>query len=204
MYERMLQGWVRSRKKICVGLYLLALAVVLAGAAAPVALHAAGLRQPRALTLADFEAVGTQQLDETTLVTATDDAQLHLPFAGAHSLWVRCEFSLDPGEFVLFYQNRAGAEFSAGKMLHAQRYGDWYVFTPPAGTQKIRLDLGVYPSITVHFDEIVLDRYTGFSLDTGALVWAALLPGTLCALISGFFAMCSGEKQVYGETAANE
>ncbi len=177
------ERWRRRRKWLLAGFYALAALAVLAVWAGEPLLYRLGAIRPQTLSLADFTPVDVERIDSETLITTSDDSQLWLTGSGMHSLWVRCTFSDPPGEFVAFYQNRADAPFTARKAAYARQYGDWYVFALPAGTRKLRLDLGIFPSVTVHFDEIVLDRQPLPGRVGGTLVWAALLPGLLFAVL---------------------
>ena len=56
----------------------------------------------RNLTLNDFEQYGVEQLDDMTMVNATDDTQLWIT-ENIYNLYVDCDFSYDPGEFLAFY-----------------------------------------------------------------------------------------------------
>lgn len=50
----------------------------------------------RNLTLNDFEQYGVEQLDDMTMVNATDDTQLWIT-ENIYNLYVDCDFSYDPG-----------------------------------------------------------------------------------------------------------
>lgn len=201
MANDLLKRWPALRRRVLAGMYAAALLPVVVLTLWGPLMQALGLWREQALCPADFTGVGIEVVDDATLETATDDAQLHYTADGMHSLWVRCSFSTDPGEFVLFYQNRMEAEFDARKELYARRYGDWYVFPLPAGTRKIRLDLGVLPSVKVHFDEIILNRRTPPMLDTEALVWAAVLPGLLFEVLDWLLELAAAEGRNVGRAA---
>lgn len=114
---------------------------------------------PRSLTLNDFEQHGVEQLDDMTMVNATDDAQLWLT-GKVYNLYVDCSFSCDPGEFLVFYSDRTDGTFSAERCVRGKLFGRYYVFEFPAGTNQIRMDTGIHPSITVFFREILVNKYT--------------------------------------------
>ncbi len=111
----------------------------------------------RPLTVHDFSHVGIETVDDYTVITTTEDSQLHLE-GNVFNLYVDCTFSYDPGEFVAFYQNNLEKGFSPEKLLYARVEGDYYVFEFPLDTKKIRLDIGVFPSITTEFEEITLNK----------------------------------------------
>lgn len=175
--------WAQRRKRILLTLYLVAAALLLAAAAAdPLLYRLAGLRET-ALTVADFTPVDTEVVDDHTVITTSGDSQLLLQADNIRDLWVHCTFLQDPGEFVAFYQSDPDAPFSAKKQVYARYGGEgWYVFPVPYGTRKLRLDLGVEPSITVQLHEMCMNRPPAVHLPTAALVWAALLPGLLFAV----------------------
>lgn len=114
---------------------------------------------PQSLTLNDFEQYGVEQLDDMTMVNATDDTQLWLT-DNVYNLYVDCSFSYDPGEFLVFYSRRTDGAFSAERCVRGRLIGKYYVFEFPMGTKQIRMDTGIHPSITVSFKEILVNKYT--------------------------------------------
>lgn len=70
----------------------------------------------RNLTLNDFEQYGVEQLDDMTMVNATDDTQLWIT-ENIYNLYVDCDFSYDPGEFLAFYSYKADGVFSAERCV---------------------------------------------------------------------------------------
>lgn len=140
-----------------------------------------GTYTQRSLTLNDFEPYGVEQLDEMTMINATDDAQLWLT-ENVYNLYVDCSFSYDPGEFIVFYSNRTDGAFSAERCLRGRLYGKYYVFEFPAGTKQIRMDTGIHPSITVSFGEILVNRYTFNTVmrfSTEELFYLLIVPGLI-------------------------
>lgn len=123
------------------------------------ALVSTGYYREKNMTVNDFETVGAEYVDEMTIVNATNDTQL-IYTGNVKNLIVKCEFSQEPGEFVCVYNSTADYAFGAHKAVYARQYGDCYVFDFPAATKQIRMDTGVEPSITVAFDEIVINRFS--------------------------------------------
>ncbi len=129
------------------------------------------------LAVDDFDLVTLEVVDEDTVITETGDSQMHLS-SDALNLYVKCDFSYDPGEFVVFYQNDLDKDFSADKIVYSRNEGDYYVFNLPFGTKKIRLDIGIFASVTVDFDEITLNKLTPvtlFRLSTSSIFYALLI-----------------------------
>lgn len=148
-----------------------------------------GKLESRSLTLEDFVPVDAEILDEMTMVNASNDTQLLYAPLGKEirSLSVRCSFSLDPGEFVLFYQKDADGGFSIDKQIYASwdAHSDSYFFLLPRGVKKIRLDTGVEPSITVRFDAIDINRCRFndlFRFSRTEAFYLLILPGVLYGL----------------------
>lgn len=113
----------------------------------------------RSLTLHDFAQYGVEQLDDMTMVNATEDAQLWLT-GDVCNLYVDCSFSYSPGEFLVFYAYREDGGFRSDRCVRGRKMGDYYIFELPIGVKQIRMDTGVSPSITVSFREILVNRYT--------------------------------------------
>ena len=111
------------------------------------------------LTVDDFQLVGAEYVDSMTIINATNDTQM-IYSGNIKKLAVKCSFSRTPGEYVCFYNSKNDGSFGTHKMRHAKMYGDWYIFEFPYGTQQIRMDTGVEPSITVKFDSIILNSFT--------------------------------------------
>ncbi len=139
------------------------------------------------LNIADFEAIGIELIDENTLVTITDDAQLIYENKGnVKNLSFKVETSADPGEWVLFYQNNENAGYSIEKMVYAKQVGDMYVFEMPANTIKIRFDLGVIPSNTMEFESIQINTFSFINITnigTETLFYAFILPLVLYTIL---------------------
>ena len=141
------------------------------------------------LTLNDFTQIGTELVDPMQIITATDDAQLIYTDKGVNNLYIKCDFSIYPGEFVLFYANDVEDGFSTAKMLYAKRYGDYYVFRLPFGTEKVRVDLGIFPSVTINFDEIIVNKYSFNEImrfSTAQIFWLLVIPSIIFTFISLF------------------
>ncbi len=138
----------------------------------------------KSLTVKDFQIVGAETSSDNTLITTTDDAQLILT-GDVKSITIKCEFSQDPGEFVSFYNKSADNAFSAQKMLYAKFIDGYYVFEYPFGTKQIRIDAGVFPSITVDFDEIIINKptvQTVWGSITSQLFYCLVVPPVLFLL----------------------
>ncbi len=145
----------------------------------------AGVYPEKSLSLDDFEHVGVEIIDDMTMINATDDTQL-IYTGNIKNLYIKCDFSYEPGEFIAFYSRGKNYSFGTNKMEYARREGDYWVFRFPAGTQQVRLDTGVYPSITVSFEEITannltLKEATGFS--AGHIFYMLVCPGVIYSVI---------------------
>ena len=160
------------------------------------------------LTLNDFEQYGAEQLDDMTMINVTDDAQLW--FTGdIYNLYVDCSFSYDPGEFLVFYSKRTDGAFSAEQCVRGKRMGKYYVFEFPAGVKQIRMDTGIFPSITISFREILANRYTFNTVmrfSTEELFYLLTVPGLLYGildLVLGLFLpQRSGREQIAAGAAS--
>ncbi len=129
------------------------------------------------LNISDFELITLEVVDEDTVITETEDSQMHLQ-GDILNLYVKCDFSYHPGEFVAFYQDDLDKDFSAEKLIYSRNEGDYYVFNFPLNTKKIRVDIGIFPSITVNFDEITLNKFnavTLFRLSTSSIFYILLI-----------------------------
>ncbi len=111
------------------------------------------------LNLSEFEHVGMEFVDEKTGITATEDSQIiYSAEEPILNLYFKPDTLFDVGEWVLFYQDDVDKDFSANKMLHAKLDGEYYCFSLPINTYKIRFDLGVTTSNTIHFEELILNK----------------------------------------------
>ena len=102
-------------------------------------------------------------------------------------------------EFLAFYSYKADGVFSAERCVRGKQYGRYYVFEFPIGTNQIRIDTGVHPSITVSFQEILANKYTFNTVmrfSTGELFYLLAVPG----VIYGVLDLISGIK-IKGNTA---
>lgn len=146
----------------------------------------AGYFQRKALNLNDFEQIGVEQLSDMSLVNATEDTQL-IYKNNAYNLYVKCTFSYEPGEFILFYSKSPEGGFGINNMTYARKQGDYYVFNMPFNTKSFRLDTGIHPSITVKFEEIILNE-TGFfdlfRINTGTLFYLLVIPPILYGIFA--------------------
>ena len=111
------------------------------------------------LTVADFTPVDVEVVNENTIINSTGDSQL-IYTGPIRNMRIKCSFSIDPGEFVCFYNYRGNNAFGIHRMRYAKIIGDCYWFEFPPGTKQIRLDTGVEPSITVVFDSITINTPT--------------------------------------------
>lgn len=139
----------------------------------------------RNLTLNDFEWYGVEQIDDMTMVNATDDTQLWIT-ENICNLYIKCSFSYDPGEFIAFYSQKGNGAFSAQKCVRAKRMGEYYVFEFPMGTKQIRVDTGIFPSIKVSFQEILVNQYSFrevMQLSTEDLFYLLVVPGVAYAML---------------------
>lgn len=146
-----------------------------------------GRLQDRELTLADFALTGAEPTGPLSLVTATEDAQMLYAPAGQEirSLTVRCTFSADPGEVVLFYRTDPSRDFGTDQMLKGTEENGAYTFVLPRGVRKVRLDPGAAPSLTVTFSELRVNAYSHaacFRFQPAEFYWLFWVPGVLWGL----------------------
>jgi len=150
--------------------------------------HKNGTYEEKHLNLNDFEHFGVEQLDDMTMINASDDTQLWYT-GNMHNLYVKCDFSYAPGEYIVFYNKTGDGVFGIHQMVHAYEVDGWYIFQLPAGTKQIRMDTGIYPSITIEFEEIILNRCSFNDMmrfSTSQLLWTLVLPAIVfCALDTG-------------------
>lgn len=138
----------------------------------------------QSLTLNDFEQYGVEQIDDMTMINATDDTQLWLT-GNLYNLYIDCSFSYDPGEFIVFYAFGENDGFSPKRCVRGRLMDGYYRFDFPAGTKKIRMDTGIHPSITVSFREILVNKETFNTVmrfSTEDLFYLLIVPGILYAL----------------------
>ncbi len=152
--------WKANPKKALIHSYLLALAAALLfhlcmGVTHLIA-YQANIYESRLLKVHDFDPVGIEIVDDTTILTETDDSQL-IYTGNVRNIKIKCEFLQDPGEFVSFYNAKADGSFGTHKMLYAKIEDGYYVFEYPLGTRQVRIDFGVVPSIRVRISEIQLN-----------------------------------------------
>lgn len=124
----------------------------------------------RNLTLNDFEQYGVEQLDDMTMVNATDDTQLWIT-ENIYNLYVDCDFSYDPGEFLAFYSYKADGVFSAERCVRGKQYGRYYVFEFPIGTNQIRVDTGFILPLQYLFRK-------SWQINTHSILLCVFLPGS--------------------------
>ena len=187
MAETMARGWMRRRAAICAGFYLAALLAVLAYTFGSPALYTLGLRQEQSLTLVDAAA-------ENGRVTAPDTAEfgegafiLRFAAAGAHTLWMQAGFTAAEG-----YEIQPAAMYlqtAAGKTVYAQKYGDWYAFSPLGGTDTVTLTMEGLPAGELRVRSLLKDRRLPPVLCGAAVLWAVLLPGAVFALLDRLLAL---------------
>ncbi len=115
--------------------------------------------KPVELSLYDFNQVGAEIIDDSTVITATADTQLiYESDKPILNLYFNADTLFNVGEWILFYQNDLDKEFSVEKQLYAKYNGEEYYFSLPINTKKIRFDLGVTASNTINFYELVLNK----------------------------------------------
>lgn len=144
-----------------------------------------GYYDSRELCLTDFEQVGVEIVDDMTMINATNDTQL-IYSGNIKNIYIKCSFSIDPGEFVAFYSGKNNYSFGVNKMIHARKEGDYYVFRFPANTKQVRIDTGVEPSIKVGFEEIKINKQTfrdNTGISTETLFNITVIPLILFSLI---------------------
>ncbi len=146
-----------------------------------------GSLEEQELTITDFEAIGIELISENELITVSDDAQLLYENKGnVKNLTFKVETSNDPGEWVLFYQSNENAGYSVQKMVYAKQINDTYIFEIPAGTTKIRFDLGVIPSNTMLFESIEINTFSFTNITnigTDTLFYMLVLPIVLYTIL---------------------
>ena len=144
-----------------------------------------GFYQQKMLNIHDFEQIGVEVVDNMTMINATNDTQL-ICEGNIKNIYIKCDFSADPGEFVAFYSRKNNYAFGTHQMLHARQDGEYYIFRFPIGTKQVRIDTGVEPSITVSFDEIMLNKQslreiTGINI--GYLFYLMICPMVLFSIL---------------------
>lgn len=151
-------------------------------------LYLTGGLKEKSLSLNDFTHVDVEQISDMEMINASGDTQLHFSDnEQIRNLHIKCTFSSDPGEFVLFYANNAQQGFGTNKQLYAKIVGDEYVFTLPRGAKAIRIDTGVEPSVTVNFDYITLNKHSfnnSMRFSTATIFNMLILPALLYAILN--------------------
>ncbi len=152
--------WKDTPEKVLFRSYLLALVILLVFhlfmGLAHLAAYQFNIYESKPLDIHDFDPVDVEIIDDATVITETDDAQL-IYTGNVRNIKIKCEFLQDPGEFVSFYNAKANHSFGAHQMMYAKWKDGYYVFEYPLGTRQVRIDLGVVPSATVHISEIRLN-----------------------------------------------
>lgn len=113
----------------------------------------------RHLTLGDFETVQAEVVDGMTLINDGYDTQI-IYTGTVRNIYIKCTFSMDPGEFVAFYNKTGDGAWSQKRQRWAKLDDGYYCFEFPGGTKQIRIDTGVEPSIRVDFRHIEINRPT--------------------------------------------
>ncbi len=113
--------------------------------------------QEKQLTADDFEQINIERVDEMAVISVNEDPQMHLEGA-VYNMYIKCDFSDVSSEFLLFHQDDLNKEFSADKVVYAKKYDDYYVFNLPLSTQKIRVDIVNRASVTINFEEIIINK----------------------------------------------
>ena len=155
----------------------------------------------RSLSLDDFELVDAEYVDSMKLINASDDTQI-IYTGNVRNVYIRCNFTYDPGEFVAYYSKNTEKSFRGDRPVYRKMQGDYYVFTFPLNTKQVRIDTGVYPSITVTFSEITANRSSfndllGFS--TGELFYLFISPAAILAAVYTFLEFYPDGKENSGK-----
>ncbi len=152
--------WKDNPKKALLCSYLLALVITFAFHLFMSIGHLAAFQfniyESKPLHIQDFDPVGVEIVDDTTVITTTEDSQL-IYTGNVRNIKIKCEFLQNPGEFVSFYNTKANGSFGMHQMLYAKMKDGYYIFEYPLGTRQVRIDLGVVPSVTVRISEIQLN-----------------------------------------------
>ncbi len=115
--------------------------------------------EEQTLNISDFELLGIEFVDENTVITEIEDSQMiYSSETPILNLYFKADTSFNVGEWILFYQDDLDKNFSISKMLYAKSYDEYYYFSLPINTQKIRFDLGVTSSNTIDFEELILNK----------------------------------------------
>ncbi len=109
------------------------------------------------LTLADFEHVAVEPTGENGIETVTDDSQL-IYNRPVRNIYIRFDFSRDPGEIVSYYNSKGDNSWSRSKVAYGRKYDDGVIFYYPPGTGQARIDLGIFSSVKIQVKEIVADK----------------------------------------------
>lgn len=187
---QMFNNWCKSQPqkllaRCYIGTAAVMLRIVTITSIFNVTAYKSGFYQQKALTIHDFEQIGVEVVDDMTMINATNDTQL-IYEGNIKNVYIKCDFSAEPGEFVAFYSRKNNYAFGTHQMLHAWQDGEYYIFRFPIGTKQVRIDTGVEPSITVSFDEIMLNKQslreiTG--INKGYLFYMMICPMVLFSIL---------------------
>lgn len=144
----------------------------------------------------DFDAIQIEYINSLQVVTDGDDSQLimnTLP-CKVKNVWVDMQFSVDPGEIVLFYKTNETQDWSSSRVIYAElRDGYYYFNLSTVQATALRLDLGIFPSVTVTFHDIIYNhRFTFaefFALTSVNIFWVILLSCFIAAFASFLWAI---------------
>ncbi len=124
-------------------------------------LFALGIYVQKDMKISDFELVGIEIIDENTIETATEDAQLIAEHeSDIRSLHITLNYERDPGEVNAFYLGANDAAFGIDRSIYGKYDDGTYVFNFPPGTKKIRFDCGITSSNIIEVESIVINRAT--------------------------------------------
>ena len=135
----------------------------------------------KSLNINDFTHDQLEIVDEMTAITSGDDGKL-IYTGDIRNIRIKCTFSDRIGEFVSFYNKSGDNSFSVKTLEHVKIIDGYYTFEYPIGTKQVRIDLGIFPSITVDFDEIIINYQSAnivFGNTTIALFNILVLPSVI-------------------------
>ena len=125
--------------------------------------RSSGALVTRVLTADDFELEGISK-EKDVYLTVNDDPKMTYAFDGnLSSVRIEMDYSLEPGEIVMYYTNPGDEGFSPRKRVWAKPDGDnGYVFSlPMQQVSRIRIDPTMYPANRLRFGDIEINPETG-------------------------------------------
>ena len=102
-------------------------------------------------------------MSDMSMINQTYDSQL-IYYGNVLNLYIKCKFSYEPGEVISFYTTKDNGGFSTKKLLHAKIKDGYYYFEYPVNAKGFRFDTGVFSSIQVDFEEIIVNKKSFYDI----------------------------------------